>query len=1312
MGRALRSHKFYVPLITVAVSAGLFLIYYFFYVDRQRSYANERAFRLLAVLDDQLGNRFNNLENIFRAAMMDSEPKEYLKKSTEREISDIQNNCDGNCYGKREGDFTLSLDSAHISLSARFKPEKHNCFLSASLKLDKETRKRFDKVTQDYFDDILIATSSGEVLFQKNVDGLRIANVNGLLPAKAPASSGESDKADGDKKKPSLLKGRKTSEIQLAGEFTNVKDVELAGAKYKLYLQPSSVNVLDSEADTKAKLLLCGLWRADRLQSEAVSIPYPVLIWGTLVLLAAFALLWPLLKVAYMSPVERLKRRHVFYLLLSALLGTTLFTVIVLNASYALRADEESEEQLRYLANQIDQNIKSEMARSLAFLDLLARTETEYIRPGEYHAKVNFRGADLPNFDYVIWTDAEGRQLYKLTVKPEATPPISLHDSEYFEDVSLGRRLMKPVDQGGLFRAVPVHDELRISNEHNFRFDVAYSRNTGEFFTVVARPYQPAGAAFPGEPAAQVMFGKFRSLVQPVVPEGFGFALVAHDGTVQVHSIAARSKIENFFKECHQDPTLKALVQSPGSDYLKLDYMGRRQHMFVKPLRYLAEPAPALVVFRDLDYYGTINVACLLVFAMLAGMFSIPFVVGLAICVFRRRDYPLEKLWPSRGAMVKYLEILVANLSLTLAFALRFSKLKMNLALFDILLMIGVTALLCLAPRQRGWKWVEFPKILVLAAIVAIAGLSWTLLVAVAYVFLLSPKVFTAIRERIARRLSLKYAYLGTVLSLLIVVVVLPCFGLFRISYNTVNRLALQNAQLARRDQLIHRVDARKTNPVSPAPIANAQKDLDRYDKAVFLPKDMAAEDLQAKKQSKVAPDVSLLEWPIAVASRHFPSNRLGAELRVMALAQHTGAPLEWGSTQDDDDELLWLTNPGNIADAELLGVYPLWQTRSEAELLMLPLGIVLALWLLYLIRRVFLVDLEDLPQLKAWSPSKTGARNLLIIGELDAGKETLLVAAPDADVLDLEEVAAGNWTLPPLLAPVTRVVHFEFDLDNPDTSFRKLKLLEHLRYEQNKRLVLLSAVDPMFFLAASQARPANSNGSGSMPAGQFLDRWANVFHGFERLRMPDASEQSFEQVLAHQKKNGTRALIDMIEGECRYTPQLRTLGVGMLLSHRNEGPISKGQFLEMLLEHAGDHYGELWSACTTEERLVLYQLASDGWVNPKNEQAIRQLQQRGLIRRNSGFRLMNDSLARFVRNADRTEDIAKWEDEQEHSGWSAMKLALGTGLMMFGAWLLYAQQDVFQLGIGYLTALGSASGAVLSLTRTLRGKGAVEVSG
>jgi hypothetical protein len=40
----------------------------------------------------------------------------------------------------------------------------------------------------------------------------------------------------------------------------------------------------------------------------------------------------------------------------------------------------------------------------------------------------------------------------------------------------------------------------------------------------------------------------------------------------------------------------------------------------------------------------------------------------------------------------------------------------------------------------------------------------------------------------------------------------------------------------------------------------------------------------------------------------------------------------------------------------------------------------------------------------------------------------------------------------------------------------------------------------------------------------------------------------------------------------------------------------------------------------------------------------------------------------------------------------------------MLGAWLLYAQQDFFQLGIGYVAALGTASGAVINLMRNITG--------
>src|SRR5437773_10517225 len=112
---ALRSHKFYVPLITVAVSMGLFLVYYFFYVARERNYANERAFRLLRIVDDQLMMKYTKLNDPFGAALVApaidfrkkadftlyAEPtiKKYLQRAFGGEISDIKI---GKGYGSEE----------------------------------------------------------------------------------------------------------------------------------------------------------------------------------------------------------------------------------------------------------------------------------------------------------------------------------------------------------------------------------------------------------------------------------------------------------------------------------------------------------------------------------------------------------------------------------------------------------------------------------------------------------------------------------------------------------------------------------------------------------------------------------------------------------------------------------------------------------------------------------------------------------------------------------------------------------------------------------------------------------------------------------------------------------------------------------------------------------------------------------------------------------------------------------------------------------------------------------------------------------
>jgi len=1362
---ALRSHKFYVPLITVAVSMGLFLVYYFFYVARQRSDANERAFRLLRVVDDQMILKYTKLSDLFGAALLtpqatdssenpdsgetpDSTIKSYLDRTLNSEISGIQiEGCQG--ITERDGKVTLELitdSSRGPSLRATFKPDKpggNKCSLSATLDFGAGLRERFQNITQDYFDDILIATSSGQVLFQKNAGGIRITDLNAILPAGAAGAPSAADK--GEDKKPGLPGKPKPAPFQIASQVSNVANVELAGAMYRLYLQPAPLEILkpgpgpatDAKHE-KVTLVVCGLWRADRLESEVVSIPYTTLIWGTLVLLAAFALLWPLLKVAYMSPAERLRRRHVFYLLSSALIVTALLTVIVLNYSYSARDREESREQLESLANTIDKNLKSELQDALMFMDALGRDESLHQKfRDEGHPNWNnflesglANGRVYPYFDSVSWVDTAGKQVFIVTVQPE-TPAAVVKDRPYFQDVLYRRHLM---DTEGI-----VNGDL-CKGDCKFRFDSVYSKNTGALLTILAKPYHSPKTwnDLPGPRCnlpVQVMASRFKSLVDPMLPAGFGFAIVNREGIAQIHYIAARSGIEDFFKESRQDPSLAALVRNSLQDHLQIDYMGRRHQMFVKPLPYLADPAPALVVFRDANYFSTVNVACFLVFALLAGLFSIPFLVGLAVCVFRPGDYPLESLWPSRGDIPKYVDLMAASLCMTLVFAMRLSSQRMDETLFDILAMSAVMVLFCLKPSNPACG--SLSKALVVMVIVVVAGPTPLLAVAALYVVTSIPDV----EKGLGRRIKLQYAYLGMVLSLVAVVVVLPCFGLFRISYDTVNRLVLQNAQLTRHDKIV-----RRSQEVDPADKSNrrledpSRLDRDRYDNAVFYPKKEvtqqkevepkrllpqvswlqtfiplatgffpkreATQQKEAEPPKRSQPDVSSLQPFIAQSSGFFPSNRLGAELREIARANTDG----WESAQDGDDELLWLKNP---SQEELLGVYPLWQSTTQTMTLMALLGVLLALWLQYVIRKVFLTDLEDVPPLAAGGPCQLGVRNLLIIGDSDSSEDALLAVSPEADVLDVEQMAtSGNWKLPRLSAPATRVDHFEFDLDNPDTSLCKLQLLEQLRYVARKNVILHSAVDPLFYLSSAEAGTATANGPGPKSPVQFLDRWADVFNGFEKVQSRSASDEGFQRALAGQNHNGSARLVEMIRGECGHTPQLRRIGLGMLQAHHEDASLSKGQFVDVLLDRADSYYRVLWSTCTKEERMVLYQLAMDGWVNPKNQRAIQQLQRRGIIRRGSGYRLMNDSLRRFVQSAERPEEVAKWEQEEGNSAWSAVKLALGTGLMMFGAWLIYAQQDIFQLGIGYLTALGTASSAVIGLTRNLKGKGGAAPSG
>jgi len=121
------------------------------------------------------------------------------------------------------------------------------------------------------------------------------------------------------------------------------------------------------------------------------------------------------------------------------------------------------------------------------------------------------------------------------------------------------------------------------------------------------------------------------------------------------------------------------------------------------------------------------------------------------------------------------------------------------------------------------------------------------------------------------------------------------------------------------------------------------------------------------------------------------------------------------------------------------------------------------------------------------------------------------------------------------------------------------------------------------------------------------------------------------------------------------------------------------------------DYQRAVWAACTAPERVALYQLAHDGWINPKNGAAIEQLQRRGVIT-GIPFRFVDPELGACVLQTVGTTDRQTWVMLDMASAWDGIRLMFVVLLFGAGAALLFLnQQSVLGLvmtGVGIMAPI------------------------
>jgi hypothetical protein len=104
-----------------------------------------------------------------------------------------------------------------------------------------------------------------------------------------------------------------------------------------------------------------------------------------------------------------------------------------------------------------------------------------------------------------------------------------------------------------------------------------YSRSTGKFECAISR-------ADASKKQVLVITSRLPSVMDPILPDGYGFTVVDPSGAIQFHSSRNKVQNENFFSECDAEGVLRSLVYTGATDHTSVDYQGKRLRLYAAPL--------------------------------------------------------------------------------------------------------------------------------------------------------------------------------------------------------------------------------------------------------------------------------------------------------------------------------------------------------------------------------------------------------------------------------------------------------------------------------------------------------------------------------------------------------------------------------------------------------------------------------------------------------------------------------------------------------------------------------------------------------
>lgn len=535
-----------------------------------------------------------------------------------------------------------------------------------------EFRTTFDQLAAQpvarLFDDFIVAhAKDGSVLYQKSHEGQRWNNVSFLNARKDPP-------------KQSSLAGLLTETDESAFEtkfHTFQTEVRLRAEDVRLAREADSGKAID--------VTVIGLFKKSRLTSEELAFPFTYsLLFFFLTLGAVFAV--PVVRVAMLQPLQRLKRSDGVWIAGSVFFTGSLLTFALLTVTfYSVGLDGEVDRRLYHLWGLIEKNVTQEFRGNL---DILAAHQQEHCTGACKNAVENDLGAawagkidwakklrEQPKqtdrltrrLEQIFWADREGQQRAKFTLAP-ITPPLV------------------PVKDRAFFRAIVEHQGWKdlgtpAERQAPFYVESLFSITSGENTAVLSRPFgehapPPAPAEEDVPLRVAVVTSRPLSLFGTFVPPGLGFAIIGPDGKILFHSEETRNLRENLFDELMDAAPLRSAMFAHTPVDFKTTYNGEDHSFHAQPVANFAGSGWTLGVYSATDVFRnalaaitTFSVSFYAIYAV-----AISVVVGLLLWSMAERGAPrswnpLARLWPNHKKYGGYEGFIAAFLAALFVYA-------------------------------------------------------------------------------------------------------------------------------------------------------------------------------------------------------------------------------------------------------------------------------------------------------------------------------------------------------------------------------------------------------------------------------------------------------------------------------------------------------------------------------------------------------------------------------------------------------------------------------------------------------------------